>query len=154
MLHRAYNGGVSRIIPKTFPGKRGPRTYYYEVEDVWNPRKKQSRRKVLRYLGKSPIPPIEPIPLPPAHLGLLATCLATGSLSAQDLFDFVQQMGIELPRVPLEALAIRYDFQKKHSELRLYPSTPSDRPPSRVGPPPASPTPTPRRSVRSREREP
>jgi hypothetical protein len=145
---------VPRIIPKTFPGKRGPRTYYYEVEDVWNPRKQQSRRKVLRYLGKSPIPPIEPIPLPPAYLGLLATRLATGSLSAQDLFDFVQQMGVELPRVPLEALAIRYAFQKKHSELRLYPSPPSGRPPSRAGRSRASRTPTPRGSGRSKAKEP
>ena len=145
---------MSRIIPKTFPGKRGPRTYYYEVEDVWDPRKKQSRRKVLRYLGKSPIPPIEPIPLPPAHLGLLATRLATGSLSAQDAFEFVQRMGIELPFVSLAALAIRYDFQKKRSELRLYPSTPSGRPPSRAGRPRASRTPTPRGSGPSKAKEP
>ncbi len=145
---------MSRIIPKTFPGKRGPRTYYYEVEDVWDPRKKQSRRKVLRYLGKSPIPPIEPIPLPPVHLGLLATRLATGSLSAQDAFEFVQRMGVELPFVSLAALAIRYDFQKKRSELRLYPSTPSGRPASRAGRPRASRTPTPRGSERSRAKGP
>ncbi len=145
---------MSRIIPKTYPGKRGPRTYYYEVEDVWDPQKKQSRRKVLRYLGKSPIPPIEPIPLPSVHLGLLATRLATGSLSAQDLFDFVQRMGLELPRVPLEALAIHYDFQKKRSELRLYPSRPSDPPRSPAGRPRASRTPTPRPSGPSRAKEP
>ncbi|MGI0067575.1 MAG: hypothetical protein ACREB9_04015 [Thermoplasmata archaeon] len=145
---------MSRIIPKTFPGKRGPRTYYYEVEDVWNPQKKQSRRKVLRYLGKSPIPPIEPIPLPQVHLGLLATRLATGSLSAQDAFEFVQRMGIELPSISLEALAIHYDFQKKRSELRLYPLTPSDRPPSRAGRPRTSPTPTPHTSEPSRAKAP
>ncbi len=130
--------------------KDGPsRTYYERVESYREGGKVHQRR--LHYLGTSPI---EPIPLPPAHLGLLATRLATGSLSAQDLFDFVQQMGVELPRVPLEALAIRYDFQKKHSELRLYPSTPSGRPPSRAGRPRASRTPTPRRSGRSRDREP
>ncbi len=121
------------------------RTYYERVESYREGGKVHQRR--LRYLGTSPI---EPIPLPPVHLGLLATRLATGSLSAQDLFDFVQHMGVELPRIPLEALAIRYDFQKKHSELHLYPSMPCDRPPSHAGRPRASRTPTPRGSERSR----
>lgn len=130
---------MSRIIPKTFPGKRGLRTYYYEVEDLWDPKRKQSRQKVLRYLGKSPFPPIDPIPLPPAHLGLLATRLATEAVTAEDLVQFVQGMGIELPPTPLVALDIRYDLQKKRCELRLYPVMPSDLPRSRAERPPASP---------------
>lgn len=142
---RAYSRGVSRIIPKTFPGKQGPRTYYYEVEDIWDPQKKQSRRKVLRYLGKSRFPPLDPIPLPSVQMALLATQLATGACTAEDVFRFVQGMGVELPPTPLQALDIRYDLEKKRSELRLYPSMPSDRPRSRVGKPRTSPPPTRRR---------
>lgn len=121
------------------------RTYYERVESYREGGKVHQRR--VRYLG---ISPFEPIPLPPVHLGLLATRLATGACSPQDIFDFVQGMGVELPRVPLEALDIRYDFPKKTSELRLYPSRPSDRPPSRAGRPPASPARTPRTSAPSK----
>lgn len=103
---------MPRIIPKAFPGKNGVRTYYDEVEDVWDPRRKQSRRKVLRYLGKSPFPPLDPIPLPPAHLGLLATRLATEAVTAEDIARFVQGMGVELPPTPLAALDIRYELEK------------------------------------------
>lgn len=133
---------MSRIIPKTFPGKRGVRTYYYEVEDVWDPRQKQSRKKVLRYLGKSPFPPLDPIPLPPAHLGLLATRLATGACSAEEVLQFVRNMGVELPPTPLAALDIRYDLGKKLCELRLYPVRPSDLPRSRAARSPTSSRPT------------
>jgi hypothetical protein len=145
---------VSRIIPKTFPGKHGPRTYYYEVEDVWDPHKKQSRRKVLRYLGKSPFPPLDPIPMVPTQMALLATQLATGACTAQDVFRFIQGMGVELPPTSLKALDIRYDLEKKRSELRLYTTMPSDPLPSRAGKPRTSPRPTRRESSPSKERAP
>lgn len=145
---------MARIIPKTFPGKHGPRTYYYEVEDVWNPEKKQSRRKVLRYLGKSRFPPLDPIPLVPAEMALLATQLASGACTAEDVFRFVQGLGVELPPTPLQALDIRYDLGKKLSELRLYPVMPSDHPHSRAGKPRTSPRPTRQRSSPSKERGP
>lgn len=141
---------MSRIIPKTFPGKEGPRTYYYEVEDTWDPKRKQSRQRVLRYLGKSPFPPLDPIPLPPAHLGLLATRLATETLTAEDLVHFVQGMGVELPPTPLVALDIRYDIQKKRCELRLYPVMPSDLPRSLAARSPVSRRPTQPRSSPSK----
>lgn len=140
------------IRPKTYPGKNGPRTYYYEVESRYDPKSKRSREHVLRYLGKSPIPPMDPIPLPPVHMGLLATRLATGSLSAQDAFEFVQRMGIELPSAPLEALAIHYDFQKKRCELHLFPRNSSDPLRARVVRSRASRPPTPPASEPSKDR--
>ena len=124
------------------------------MEDVWNPEKKQSRRKVLRYLGKSRFPPLDPIPLVPAEMALLATQLASGACTAEDVFRFVQGLGVELPPTPLQALDIRYDLGKKLSELRLYPAMPSDLPRSRAGKPRTSPRPTRPRSSPSKEKGP
>ncbi len=127
---------MSWIRSKTYPGKRGPRTYYFEVESAYDPKLHRSRERVLRYLGKSPIPPIDPIPLPKSHLALLATHLALGDLTAADLLEIVKGMGVELPSTALAALAIRYDPGEKTLELHLFPKGGPDplRPVQRAAP--------------------
>lgn len=125
------------------------RVYYEEVESYREGGKVRQRR--VHYLGLSPI---DPIPLPPVHLGLLAALLASGACTAEDIFHFVQGMGVELPPTPLQALDIRYDLGKKLCELRLYPSMPSNRPGSRAGKPRSAPRPTRRKSAPSKGKEP
>ena len=123
------------------------RVYYEEVESYRHAGKVRQRR--LRYLGLSPLPPI---PLPPAHLGLLATRLATGA-TAEEILRFVREMGVELPPTSLQALDIRYDVEKKLCELRLYPLLPSASRRSRAGSARSSPRPTRRASALSRGRD-
>lgn len=125
------------------------RTYYEEVESYREGGKVRQRR--IRFLG---ISPVDPIPLPPAQMALLATQLATGSCTAEDVFRFIQGMGVELPLTSLKALDIRYDLGKKRSELRLYPTMPSDHLRSRAGKRRTSPRPTRPESSRLKERAP
>ncbi len=125
------------------------RTYYEEVESYREGGKVRQRR--IRFLGLSPL---DPITLAPAEMALLATQLASGTCTAEDVYRFVQGMGVELPPTPLRALDIRYDLGKKRSELRLYPMMPSDHPRSRARRPRTSRPPTPRESSPSTERAP
>lgn len=114
------------------------RIYYEEVESVREEGKVHQRS--IRFLGTSPL---DPIPIPPAQMALFATQLATGTVTAEDVFRFVREgTGVELPPTPLRALDIRYDLEKKLSELRLYPTMPSDHPRSHAGKRHTAPPPT------------
>jgi hypothetical protein len=146
---------VSWIRSKTYPGKHGSRTYFFEVESRYDPKLRRSRERVLRYLGKSPIHPLDPIPLPKTHLALLATHLAAGDLTAADLLAILRGMGVEIPRTALAALAIRYDLGEKTLELHLFPRGGPDplHPARRAGRRPSSAAPTRPASARSRVRD-
>ena len=132
--------------------------YRQRVELYYDPRKKQTRTRVLEGLG-----PVKPIyrrigatvpvsfPLEAPHFGLLATHIMMGSLTAAHVIDIVREMGQEIPPGDLAAVGIRYELGEKTPPLALLlwlapPSVPprpapSARPPrSRAGPAPPTPS--------------
>ncbi|MDG7005352.1 MAG: hypothetical protein JRM86_00270 [Nitrososphaerota archaeon] len=135
------------------------RQYRQLVESVWDPKARVTRKHLLRHLG--PVQPAHPrgvepphLPLPPVHFGLLATRIMTGTLTAAQIVELVEQMGGEVPPGDLQAVGIRYDLGEKTLELLLWPAPPSaSRPAVRsAGAPRRSKGRTPPRPSRSRER--
>jgi hypothetical protein len=138
--------------------------YRQRVELYYDPRKRQTLTRVLESLG-----PVKPIyrrsgastsvqfPLESPHLGLLATHIMMGSLTANLVIDTIREMGQEIPPGDLTAVGIRYDLGEKTLVLLLWltPSSPHPRPaptaklPSSGTGPAASPTPSRSRARRA-----
>ena len=140
----------------------GGREYRQWVESYWDPKRRQTRKRVLRHLG--PVrprfprtdPSLEPaaLPMEPVHFGLLATRMMTGTLTAAQVVETVREMGEEIPSEKLAAVGIRFDLGEKTLALLLWPAPPSPRPRhARSAPPPGrSSAPTRRPSSRSTDR--
>ena len=111
--------------------KRGKHTYYAEVE-TYRDEQNRRRQRVLRYLGKNPRPPSDPVPLTGVHFGILATRLMEGTLTQRDVFQHLEQIGKPIPAEDLEAIGIRFEFGKKTITLRLYPPTSKSSAPPRA----------------------
>jgi hypothetical protein len=138
----------------------GQRRYRQLVESYWDPKARQTRKRLLRHLG--PVDPRFPradpallprsVPMPPVHFGLLATRMMTGSLTPVQVVQTVQEMGEEMPPGTLRAAGIRFDLGEKTLELLLWldPPSPHPRPVPSATPPARSKGPTPRRSSRSK----
>jgi hypothetical protein len=135
---------------------RGHR-YRQRVEWVRDARGKR-RLRIVQNLG--PVAPIyrrpegvpATLPMPPVHLGLLATRMMTGSLTPVQVVQTVQEMGEEMPPGTLRAAGIRFDLGEKTLELLLWldPPSPHPRPAPSATSPSRSKGPTPRRSSRSK----
>ena len=100
--------------------------YRQLVEHYWDPRTKRTRTRFLRTLG--PVNPVYPrvlpgtpttLPLDTPHLGLLATHIMMGSLTAAHVIDTVREMGREIPPGELAAVGIRYELGEKTPSLVL-----------------------------------
>lgn len=131
--------------------------YRQLVESYWDPKRKQTRKRVLRQLG--PVTPRFPrgteealpttLPLPAAHFGLLATHIMMGSLTAAHIIDTIREMGQDIPPGELAAVGIRYELGEKTLALLLWLAPPSAPPRpalsarplrSRTGPAPPTPS--------------
>ena len=135
---------------------KGGHQYRQLVESVWDKKTKRPRTRVLQHLG--PVTPVYPrlleispksLPMETPHLGLLATQIMMGSLTAAHVIDTVREMGQEVPPGDLAAVGIRYDLGEKTLALLLWLAPPSvpPRPVPSATPPrskagPAPPTPS------------
>ncbi len=117
----------------------GRHQYRQLVESYWDPRLKQTRKRILRHLG--PVSPSFPrpgaegqpatLPLSPVHFGLLATRMMSGTLTAAHVMQTIQDMGQGVPPGDLSAAGIRFDLGGKNLSLLLWLApTSSDRPPA------------------------
>lgn len=137
--------------------------YRQRVELYYDPKKKQTRTRFLESLG-----PVQPayhrgilptpilLPLETPHLGLLATHMMMGSLTAAQVIDTVREMGQEVPPGDLIAVGIRYDLGGKNLALLLWlaPPSPAPRSAPSANPPssrkePGSPTRSPSKAKRA-----
>ncbi len=87
------------------------KTYYAEVESVREGDKVVQR--YIRSLGTDPEHPTK-IPIEPTHFSYLSLRLMQGSLTPNDLFEMLENMGQPVKKADLERLGIHYDFKKKN----------------------------------------
>ncbi|EQD73899.1 hypothetical protein B1B_02975 [mine drainage metagenome] len=114
----------------------GGREYRQWVESYWDPKTRQTRKRILRHLGpvRPRFPRADPtlgptaVPMEPVHFGVLATRMMTGSLTAHQVIETIREMGAEPPREALDAAGIRFDLGEKTLELLLWTRAPSSRP--------------------------
>jgi hypothetical protein len=114
----------------------GRHKYRQLVESYWDPKARQTRKRILQHLG--PVAPRFPradpallprsLPIEPVHFGLLATRMMAGSLTPHQVVQAVHEMGEEIPPGTLSAVGIRFDLGEKTLELLLWLEPPSPRP--------------------------
>ena len=97
--------------------KRGNSVYYAEVEN------KRVNGKVvqryIRYLGKDPNAPPKKAEINDVGFGYLATMLMQKALTANDVFEFLEDQGITVSREELAKIGLFYDFGKKTFSVYL-----------------------------------
>jgi hypothetical protein len=88
------------------------KTYYAEVESV-----REGGRVVQRYIRSLGTDPenLTNIPIEPTHFSYLSLRLMQGSLTPNDLFEMLENMGQPVKKVDLKRLGIHYDFEKKRT---------------------------------------
>jgi len=112
--------------------RRGDLVYYELVEGYRDSQGRVKQRRVKWY-GKDPTPPPEPVQLSGLHFGVLAAQLIDGSLTPTDVFDLLERIGKKpVPLPDLEAVGIRFDFVKKTLQLYWYPKTSASKDPQRA----------------------
>ena len=92
------------------------KTYYAEVESVREGDKVVQR--YIRSLGADPENPTN-IPIEPTHFSYLSLRLMQGSLTPNDLFEMLENMGQPVKKEDLKRLGIHYDFEKKTYSISL-----------------------------------
>lgn len=100
------------------PRRRGNRIYYEEVESL----RIQGKNKQIyrRYIGKDPNAPPNKFPLSPTQFGYLAIRLMEDKLSANDVFDLLEQQGQRFSKEALAKIGLLYSFGEKTFSLCLY----------------------------------
>jgi hypothetical protein len=93
------------------------KTYYAEVESVREGDKVVQR--YIRSLGTDPENPTN-IPIEPTHFSYLSLRLMQGSLTPNDLFEMLENMGQPVKKADLKRLGIHYDFKKKTYSISLF----------------------------------
>jgi hypothetical protein len=93
------------------------KTYYAEVESVREGDKVVQR--YIRSLGTDPENPTN-IPIEPTHFSYLSLRLMQGSLTPNDLFEMLENMGQPVKKEDLKRLGIHYDFEKKTYSISLF----------------------------------
>ncbi|GBE53878.1 MAG TPA: hypothetical protein ENH28_00850 [Euryarchaeota archaeon] len=100
--------------------KRGNSVYYAEVENKRVGGKVVQRH--IRYLGKDPNAPHAPpkkAEINDVGFSYLATMLMQKALTANDVFEFLEDQGIMVSREELEKIGLFYDFGKKTFSVYL-----------------------------------
>ena len=97
--------------------KQRGKIYYAEVENQWIDGK--CVQKHIRSLGTDPENPRN-IPIEPTHFSYLSLRLMQGSLTPNDLFEMLENMGQPVRKEDLKRLGIHYDFEKKTYSISLY----------------------------------
>jgi len=92
------------------------KTYYAEVESVREGDKVVQR--YIRSLGTDPENPTN-IVIEPTHFSYLSLRLMQGSLTPNDLFEMLENMGQPVKKDGLKKLGIHYDFGKKTYSISL-----------------------------------
>jgi hypothetical protein len=90
---------------------------YAEVENQWINGK--CVQKHIRSLGTDPENPTN-IPIEPTHFSYLSLRLMQGSLTPNDLFEMLENMGQPVKKADLKRLGIHYDFKKKTYSISLF----------------------------------
>jgi hypothetical protein len=88
------------------------KTYYAEVESVREGDKVVQR--YIRSLGTDPENPTN-IATEPTHFSYLSLRLMQGSLTPNDLFEMLENMGQPVKKADLKRIGIHYDFEKKRT---------------------------------------
>ena len=96
--------------------KQRGKIYYAEVENQWIDGK--CVQKHIRSLGTDPENPTN-IPIEPTHFSYLSLRLIQGSLTPNDLFEMLENMGQPVKKEDLKRLGINYDFEKKTYSISL-----------------------------------
>jgi len=97
--------------------KQRGKIYYAEVENQWIDGK--CVQKHIRSLGTDPENPTN-IAIEPTHFSYLSLRLMQGSLSPNDLFEMLENMGQPVKKADLKRLGIHYDFEKKTYSISLF----------------------------------
>ncbi len=100
--------------------KCGNSVYYAEVENKRVGGKVVQRH--IRYLGKDPNAPNTPpkkAEINDVGFGYLATMLMQKALTANDVFEFLEDQGITVSREELAKIGLFYDFGKKTFSVYL-----------------------------------
>ncbi|GBE54388.1 hypothetical protein BMS3Bbin15_00541 [archaeon BMS3Bbin15] len=100
--------------------KSGNSVYYAEVENKRVGGKVVQRH--IRYLGKDPNAPHAPpkkAEINDVGFSYLATMLMQKALTANDVFEFLEDQGIMVSREELEKIGLFYDFGKKTFSVYL-----------------------------------
>jgi hypothetical protein len=96
--------------------KQRGKIYYAEVENQWIDGK--CVQKHIRSLGTDLENPTN-IPIEPTHFSYLSLRLMQGSLTPNDLFEMLENMGQPVKKEDLKRLGIHYDFEKKTYSISL-----------------------------------
>ena len=105
--------------------KQRGKIYYAEVENQWIDGK--CVQKHIRSLGTDPENPTN-ILIEPTHFSYLSLRLMQGSLTPNDLFEMLENMGQPVKKADLKRLGINYDFEKKTYSISLsYKNTPKSK---------------------------
>jgi len=97
--------------------KRGKKTYYAEVENIRINGKVV--QKHIRSLGTNPEYPPN-VPIEPVHFSFIAIGLMQGTLTPNDIFEMLENMGHKVRKEQLERIGINYHFTKKTFYVYLY----------------------------------
>lgn len=98
--------------------RRGDRVYYEEVENVRVDGKPVQR--FIRYIGTSPDAPPRKFSLEPRDSAYLALSLAAGTLTANEVFEILEQQGQRFSKESLDRIGLVYSFGEKTCSLSLY----------------------------------
>ncbi|MBW6470069.1 MAG: hypothetical protein K0A90_02480 [Methanosarcinaceae archaeon] len=94
------------------------KTYYAEVKSVREEDKVVQR--YIRSLGADLENPTN-IAIEPTHFSYLSLRLMQGSLTPNDFFEMLENMGQPVKNKELKRLGIHYDFEKKALHLPILP---------------------------------
>jgi hypothetical protein len=97
--------------------KQRGKIYYAEVENQWINGK--CVQKHIRSLSTDPKNPTK-IPIKPVHFSYLALRLMQDALTANDLFEMLENMGQPIRKDDLAGIGINYDFEKKTYSISLF----------------------------------
>lgn len=101
---------------------------YYDLVESYRDKQGRPRTRVLKWLGKSKTPAPEPVQVSGVHFGVLAFKMMDGSLTPQDVFDLLDQIGKKPTPLPtLEAVGVRFDFFDQTLQVWLYPKDSTSR---------------------------
>jgi len=90
--------------------------------EVWNERRgKKVIQHHVRYLGSDPnnLPPPSSFDIEKVHFGFLAQLILGDSLTAEDLYVMLKNMGESIEQKEVKSIVLRYDLREKKLRLHL-----------------------------------
>lgn len=106
---------IRKVVQKRKNGVT--KIYYAEVESIREGKK--VIQKYIRSLGDDPKHPLN-FPIEPVHFSYIAIQLMKGTLTPNDVFEMLENMGERVRKESLGRIGIYYDFGKKTFSIYLF----------------------------------